>query len=405
MTTENLVSPLIAADARWVRKLPRRVTLVALVLTLIAVQFSIATSQILFSLALVSWVTTLVVERRLPSAPPWILPLVLYAAWSLVSAAFAPDLRASLQECKQLVLLLLIPLTYEIVDEGAAMPLTTLVLAAGAASALVGIGQFSILHYDDLGQRPRSTLGLYMTFSGLMMLTLNLAVARVLFGTKARMWPAIVVPALAVVLPLSLARNAWVGAGFSVALLLAMRDWRLTAVVPAAAAAFFVAAPAQILRRFYSIFDLNDLSRRDRFAMARAGFRIIREHPMTGVGPNMIERVYAQYREPDAVLQNPPHLHNVPLQIAAERGLPALALWVWFVVAIVIAAMRLYRQAPREGSLRFLSATALASVVAMLGAGMFEHNFGDSEFQMLFLVLITLPFAVARTDRSRVERP
>ena len=65
------------------------------------------------------------------------------------------------------------------------MPLTTLVLAAGAASALVGIGQFSILHYDDLGQRPRSTLGLYMTFSGLMMLALNLAVARVLFGTKA----------------------------------------------------------------------------------------------------------------------------------------------------------------------------------------------------------------------------
>ena len=45
----------------------------------------------------------------------------------------------------------------------------------------------------------------------------------------------------------------------------------------------------------------------------------------------------------------------------------------------------------------FLAAAALTSVVAMLGAGMFEHNFGDSEFQMLFLVLITLPFAVTRT--------
>ena len=27
---------------------------------------------------------------------------------------------------------------------------------------------------------------------------------------------------------------------------------------------------------------------------------------------------------------------------------------------------------------------------------MFEHNFGDSEFLMLFLVLITLPFAAER---------
>jgi hypothetical protein len=57
----------------------------------------------------------------------------------------------------------------------------------------------------------------------------------------------------------------------------------------------------------------------------------------------------------------------------------------------------LFRNARREGPLRFLSATALASVVAMLAAGMTEHNFGDSEFQILFLVLITLPFAVART--------
>ena len=29
---------------------------------------------------------------------------------------------------------------------------------------------------------------------------------------------------------------------------------------------------------------------------------------------------------------------------------------------------------------------------------MFEYNFGDSEFLMLFLVLVTLPFAAARTD-------
>jgi hypothetical protein len=41
---------------------------------------------------------------------------------------------------------------------------------------------------------------------------------------------------------------------------------------------------------------------------------------------------------------------------------------------------------------------ALASVVAMLTAGMIEHNFGDSEFQMLFLVLITLPFAVTKQE-------
>jgi hypothetical protein len=28
---------------------------------------------------------------------------------------------------------------------------------------------------------------------------------------------------------------------------------------------------------------------------------------------------------------------------------------------------------------------------------MFEYNFGDSEFLMLFLILVTLPFAAARS--------
>jgi hypothetical protein len=90
----------------------------------------------------------------------------------------------------------------------------------------------------------------------------------------------------------------------------------------------------------------------------------------------------------------------VPLQIAAERGLPALALWLWFVGMVLVGTGRLFRNAPRDGPLRFLAANALATVVAMLASGMFEHNFGDSEFQMVFLVLITLPFAVARQPRT-----
>jgi hypothetical protein len=39
-------------------------------------------------------------------------------------------------------------------------------------------------------------------------------------------------------------------------------------------------------------------------------------------------------------------------------------------------------------------------VVAMLAAGMFEYNFGDSEFLMLFLLLITLPYAAERAPAT-----
>jgi putative inorganic carbon (hco3(-)) transporter len=401
MTTTSLNS--MAADRvdtagafRLAALAPRRLAFVSLALTVAAIQFSIFVGEMFMAIAIGAWLVTLTVEHRRPSAPPWMLPLMLYAAWTLASAAFSPDRAASFTDCKQLVLLLLVPLTYEIVNEGSAITLTTVIISAGAVSALIGISQYSILHYDNLGQRPRSTLGLYMTFAGLTMLVLNVALGRVLFMARSRVWPALVLPALAVVLPLSLSRNAWVGACCGAALLLMLRDFRLTAVLPVGAGIFFATAPTRVLERFYSIFNLRDLTVSDRFAMMRAGKKIIHDHPIFGVGPNMIERVYPQYREPDAVLRTTSHLHNVPLQIAAERGLPAAALWLWFVTAVVVSTVTLFRTAPREGPLRFLSAAALASVIAMLAAGMTEHNFGDSEFQILFLVLITLPFAVAK---------
>jgi O-antigen ligase len=156
---------------------------------------------------------------------------------------------------------------------------------------------------------------------------------------------------------------------------------------------FFAIAPTRITNRFISMFDLKDPTNRDRMAMLREGEHMVRAHPLVGVGPNMVEQQYAQYRDPEAVERVNPHLHNVPLQIAAERGLPALALWVWFIVVVIVDLIRAFR----PGHVRILAAAALAAVVSMLAAGMFEYNFGDSEFLMLFLILVTLPFAAART--------
>ena len=37
----------------------------------------------------------------------------------------------------------------------------------------------------------------------------------------------------------------------------------------------------------------------------------------------------------------------------------------------------------------------------MVAAGMFEYNFGDSEFLMLFLLLVALPYAADRAASSQ----
>ena len=358
-----------------------------------ALQFSIAVAQILLTIAVFSWLALIIVRRERFDAPPFFWPLVAYGGITLVSAAFSPDPRTSLTDCKQLVLFLLVPVVYRFVGARQANTLVTVVLTCAAVSAAIGIVQYGILHYDQLIQRPQGTLGHWMTYSGLLMIALGIAIARLLFGTSDRTWAALVLPALAVAVALTSTRGAWVGVCAAAAVLFALKDFRLFTILPVVAAIFFALAPSTITHRFVSIFDAKDPTKLDRFAMLHEGERMIAAHPIVGVGPNMVERLYAEFRGPDAVNQINPHLHNNPLQIAAERGLPALALWLWFIVALA----RDLWQRFSKGQQRFLAAAALATVVALLTAGLFEYNFGDSEVLMLFLIVVTLPAAAGRT--------
>ena len=95
----------------------------------------------------------------------------------------------------------------------------------------------------------------------------------------------------------------------------------------------------------------------------------------------------------------------------------ALAVWLVFVTMVVRASFRMFRRSAHAqpakaiaegsaspGQVRVLAAAALASLAAMLAAGLFEYNFGDSEFLMLLLVLITLPFAAARPLDAAADR-
>ena len=201
-------------------------------------------------------------------------------------------------------------------------------------------------------------------------------------------------PALLVALSLTLTRGAWVGVAVGVAVLLLSKDFRLLALIPIVVGrSASLLAPQTLTDRVYSIFDRNDLTSRDRVAMLQAGVAIVKDYPLIGVGPDQIERVYPRYRVRRCRQADQP----APAQRAdADRGRARLA-----------GARRLdvvrghgVRSAccdccERRGN-KSLAAAALGGMAAMLAAGLTEYNFGDSEFLMLLLVMITLPFAANR---------
>jgi O-antigen ligase len=124
---------------------------------------------------------------------------------------------------------------------------------------------------------------------------------------------------------------------------------------------------------------------------------MVAEHPLLGVGPGEVRTWYQHYRRPEAIRQSTGHLHNSPIQVAAERGLPALGAWLWFWIVFFREGWRILGRVGRESPVRrALVCASLAGVAGFLVAGLFEHNFGDAEVVMVVYALMAQPWIVSR---------
>jgi O-antigen ligase len=415
---------------------------------------SIFAAEILLALAVVVHLVRLVRGSARLERTPLDGPLLAFAVWSILSAAFAPDPLVAHRSVKQLVLFSLFYLAVDTLrDEQTRERVIDVALLGGVVLAAGAVLQYSFLGFDTLEQRPRSFLGHYMTASGLVMGVLLVAAARLafrrgplpapssrdgrafaavagalavltilqhvdLFAVEAERvfvaalaaaaaalvlspapWPDrgtgallafVAVPISSAALLLSLTRNAWLGTLAGLVTLGFLRAPKTLWLLPVGALALVALGPERVLDRL----TLTDASSRDRYYMWQAGVDMIRDKPVFGQGPRMIQAVYPAYRWPEAPNPQTPHLHNNALQIAAERGLPALAWWLWMVAAVLGDAWREVRRGAFGPA--WAAAAAFSLLVAILAAGLFEYNFGDSEILMFLLLVSSLPYALRR---------
>jgi hypothetical protein len=244
-----------------------RIGFVLIALCLGIVQLGIAYAQSLLGLAAIAWLVVTIRGRERVAVPSFFWPLLLYALLTLVSAALSVDPRASFIDSRQLLLWLMVPIVARFCVGERAKHVIDVVIALGAAGAIVGIVQYTLMGKADLSKRPTGSLSTYMTYSGVLMLVTCAAVARLLFDRREWIWPAIAVPALVVALGATFARNAWAGVFVGIACLLALKNWKLVVLAPVLAAFCYVIAPASIKDRVNSILDPNDPTSRDRRVM------------------------------------------------------------------------------------------------------------------------------------------
>jgi putative inorganic carbon (HCO3(-)) transporter len=203
--------------------------------------------------------------------------------------------------------------------------------------------------------------------------------------------PWIALPLTAWALVVSQTRSAWAGAVVGLALIAVMRAPRLLWGLAAAIAVLLLARPTAVTSRL----TVTDRSSIDRYYQWQAGLDMVMDRPIFGLGPGMILSSYPRYRWPEAPNPDTPHLHNNALQIAATRGLPGLVFFAWWMLVALATAVSEARRA-RGSPVEWPAVAALGAMAAILVAGVFEYNLGDSEVLMLALLLTSLPFARQR---------
>ncbi len=82
----------------------------------------------------------------------------------------SPNPQKSFIDSRQLLLWLMVPVVARFARGHRAEVVINVIIALGAAGAVVGVVQFAMFGFDDLQKRPTGALSHYMTYSGVLML-------------------------------------------------------------------------------------------------------------------------------------------------------------------------------------------------------------------------------------------
>jgi O-Antigen ligase len=149
--------------------------------------------------------------------------------------------------------------------------------------------------------------------------------------------------------------------------------------------------------------SLQDPSSSLRVQVAKVGLSRMMLHPLFGHGMDAMHVHWAEWGFPGTDML---HLHSTPLQLGFDRGLPALAFWLWIMWLF-------WRKASRgEKQLRDSSDTnrygvllgATGAVAGFFASSLVNYNFGDGEVALVFWWLMGTVVVLTEAGSRPMDR-
>jgi len=297
--------------------------------------------------------------------------------------------------------------------------LITLMLLVGLITGVYGIQQ-SIVGVEELAtwtdptsasadtSRIYSYLGNPNLFAGYLIPSVAFSAAAFLNWTRwlPKLLAIVIFAVNAIALVLTFSRGGWIGlvaSGFVSTLLWVwwnrdrlpaqLQRWALPGIVGLSAAVvlFAIAVIEPIRLRVFSMFSgRGDSSNNFRINVWMAVLDMIRDHPLTGIGPgnSAFNKIYPLYMRPKfSALSS----YSILLEVTVEAGVIGLLSFLWLLLVTVTQAVtqmkRLRSQANLDG---YWLIAAIATVIGLMGHGLVDTVFYRPPIQTLWWLVLAI---------------
>jgi O-antigen ligase/polysaccharide polymerase Wzy-like membrane protein len=248
----------------------------------------------------------------------------------------------------------------------------------------------------------------WVTYSEVLQLIASLALGIFLAlkqkKTRTGVLLLVAIAGLVFALGMTVTRASWAGFAVSAAAMLLLTSSRRTILIVAACALPLVLASLVLLQQKRSIhfFDKSDQSTSWRETVWEEGFTLLISKPrhlIFGVGMDSIKGHWREWGLFDNGRQPIGHMHSNLLQIALERGVPALIVWLILLGVYVRMLWRIQRRARIEDFPRGVAIGALGGTIGFFTSGLVHYNWGDSEVVTVFYFIMGLCLVVEWTNQ------
>lgn len=159
--------------------------------------------------------------------------------------------------------------------------------------------------------------------------------------------------------------------------------------------------PSGMTDRISSIADINHPSNASRLTMWNVGYKMFKDHPLTGIADSHIKEIYETYKKSETESEGV-HLHSNYLMILATTGIFGFLSFAGIYFTIFIKQIKYYKEEKIQYE-KMLIAGSILVMISFHVAGIFEWSFGDHEVMTVFFFLTAVPFVIRKNDKQLLK--